>query len=76
MRAEKLREMQRARPFRPFRVHMSDGRSFEVTHPEVFFVTRHYLMLAYPTGVEVPEDVKQLAMMHITSVDDLSPAST
>ncbi len=34
MTIEQLRQMHQGRPFRPFRVHLADGRHFEVLHPE------------------------------------------
>jgi hypothetical protein len=34
MTIEQLRQMHQARPFRPFRVHMADGRHLDVAHPE------------------------------------------
>lgn len=34
MTVEKLREVHRARPFRPFVIHMADGRSVRVVSPE------------------------------------------
>ena len=34
MNLENLRELHQARPFRPFAIHMSDGRTFEIPHSE------------------------------------------
>jgi hypothetical protein len=34
MMAEQLKNVHSARPFRPFTIHMGDGRSFRVDHPE------------------------------------------
>jgi hypothetical protein len=34
MTIEQLREVYQAQPFRPFRLHLADGRSFEVPHTE------------------------------------------
>jgi hypothetical protein len=34
MTIEQLRKMLQARPFEPFDVHMADGRSLPVEHPE------------------------------------------
>ena len=34
MNIEKVRELHQASPFRPFVVHMSDGRNLRVDHPE------------------------------------------
>ncbi len=34
MTVEQLKAVHSARPFRPFTIHMGDGRSFRVDHPE------------------------------------------
>ena len=34
MTIEQLRRMHQTRPFHPFRVHMADGRHWDVVHPE------------------------------------------
>lgn len=41
MTSEKLHEVHSARPFRPFRMNLADGRRLDVRHPE---------MLAYRLG--------------------------
>ena len=42
MRVEELVQMQRTQSFRPYRIHMADGRHLDVEHPD--FVARS------PTG--------------------------
>ncbi len=39
MTIQKLREAHGARPFRPFIIHMADGREILVTHPEFMAVS-------------------------------------
>ena len=34
MTTEQLRKMHQARPFQPFDIHLADGRSLPVKHPE------------------------------------------
>ena len=34
MTIEQLRSVMEAQPFRPFTIHMADGRTFQVTHSE------------------------------------------
>jgi hypothetical protein len=34
MTANEIQELQRAQPFRPFRLHLADGRALDVEHPE------------------------------------------
>ena len=40
MRSEELRDHLRKRPFRPFRLILTDGRTFEVRHPELAVIGR------------------------------------
>lgn len=39
MRPEQLRERLQASPFRPFTIHMANGRSLHVRHPEMLSVS-------------------------------------
>jgi hypothetical protein len=34
MTVERLLELQRAQPFRPYRIHLADGKTLDVMHPE------------------------------------------
>ena len=34
MRVEELVQLHKAAPFRPFRIHLADGRHLDVEHPE------------------------------------------
>jgi hypothetical protein len=45
MRPEALRYLLNQRPFQPFRIHVSDGASYDVTHPEG--------AILLPTGVNI-----------------------
>ena len=38
MRADKIREAKQAQPFKPFVMHLADGREFSVNHPDFLFV--------------------------------------
>ncbi|MHB1425476.1 MAG: hypothetical protein ACYC3I_20095 [Gemmataceae bacterium] len=35
----------KAQPFRPFRIHLPSGRTFDVRHPEMVRVTKNHLLL-------------------------------
>jgi hypothetical protein len=39
MTIEQIRKMHQARPFEPFDVHLADGRSVPVEHPEMLAIT-------------------------------------
>jgi hypothetical protein len=38
MTIEQLRKMHQVRPFQPFDIHLADGRSLPVEHPEVLAI--------------------------------------
>ena len=40
MRPEDIREFLQRRPFQPFRLTLTDGRSYDVRHPELAMVGR------------------------------------
>lgn len=39
MTIERLRAVHQARPFRPFVLHMADGKKIRVNHPEIMSVS-------------------------------------
>jgi hypothetical protein len=68
--AEEIRNLQKQAPFRPFRLHMSDGRVFNIRHPEQFMVLRDKIVLGLPETAEILERTENLSMLHITSVEE------
>ena len=41
-------------PFRPFRIHLSDGRALEVRHPELVLVSRRSAHVFFPSARRPP----------------------
>jgi hypothetical protein len=39
MTTEQLRSVHRATPFRPFTIHLADGKSHLIPHPDFLFIT-------------------------------------
>lgn len=58
------------RPFQPLRLHLSDGRTFDVKHPDAAFPTKNAIYLATghdpATGEVTQREV--VGMLHVTSV--------
>jgi hypothetical protein len=70
MRAMKIREYLRSVPFRPFRVFLSDGSSYEVPHPEFAWITTNHFFIA--TGVDaegLPTREVTCDMLHVTRIE-------
>jgi hypothetical protein len=67
-----------ARPFRPFRAHLTNGETIDVRHPELAWVTRSTMVVAIPSAqrpVGVIDDYVTIALLHINKIDHL-PAQT
>jgi len=73
MRMHELQETLRKAPFEPFRIRLSDGRSFEVRHPEFAGLTRHSIFVGDPaTDEEGPERMVQCDLMHVVSIEPVN----
>jgi hypothetical protein len=77
MNAKDLLEIVRTRPFRPFKVHLSDGRVFEVRHPEQVLVSRSKMIVGVGEDQEyrVPDTFEHISLMHITGVTETDQPS-
>ncbi len=72
MRPDDLLQLLRARPFQPFRISLSDGKQYEVRHPETAIVSRSTVVLGIlgPQGPDGPvERVVHCALIHITQTE-------
>ncbi len=71
--AMQLRERMNETPFRPFRVTLSDGRSFTVPNHDVAFVKRN----SFEIGIDLDsrsfaQKYVECAILHITSIEDIT----
>ena len=72
MNANEIRDLLRSQPFEPLRLHLSDGASYDVPHPEMVLVTRYKIHLALPPSEgEMPERTVYLDPLHITRVEPI-----
>src|SRR5436853_4170535 len=77
MSHQDLLDLLRSRPFVPFRMYATDGRTYDVRHPDQALVLRTRVVLPVPTASDLPERSEQLALVHIIRAEELSaePAS-
>jgi hypothetical protein len=63
----------KAEPFRPFRVHMASGRTFDVRHPEMIKVLKSYALVFKFDGEnpELPDECESVSLMLAESVSHL-----
>ena len=68
-----FRKLLHASPFVPFRVHVSDGRTFDVPHPE--FVTYTKNTLFFPHNIDPAtgdhEHLAAVGLLHVTGTTPL-----
>ena len=75
MRPAEIRAHLRREPFRPIRIFVSDGSSYDVHHPELALVTRTEVVIALDPGDdEIPERSAYCDPMHITRIEPLAAA--
>jgi hypothetical protein len=48
MPSAELLQMLRNRPFAPFRIHLADGTTYEIRHPELVLVGTASAIVAFP----------------------------
>lgn len=65
----------REKPFKPFRLNTSDGKSFEVYHPEMVLLTKNRVTIAlHDRGIdldsELPSRVVVISPLHVASIED------
>ena len=63
----------RAEPFRPFRLNLANGRTFDVRHPELIKVLRNSVLIFKVTGdpPDLPDEWETISLLLIESISHL-----
>ncbi len=75
MPPQELRGLIRARPFVPFRLTLTDGRKFDVHHPDLVIVGTGVVIIGIPqAGTEDPfmERSITVSLLHVVSTEPLA----
>jgi hypothetical protein len=76
MTVQTFRELLAHRPFKPFRLVMSSGQSYDVRHPKMALLTRSDLLVGIDeTDEGVPAEFKICSLLHVTAIEPLSSTS-
>ena len=73
---EQIRRYTRAVPFEPFEIHMSDGRSYVVEHPDFMMMSKDLTMVYLEMEPDEDNNFQlrvALALDHITQITENSP---
>jgi hypothetical protein len=76
MTLQTFQDLLRERPFRPFRLVMSSGQSYDIRHPEMALLTRTDLLVGTNVADDgVPAEFKICSLLHVTAVEPLATAA-
>jgi hypothetical protein len=73
MIVEQLRQLHTARPFRPLEIHLADGRTLTVAHPEMLVQSQ----TGRTIGVAHPDDtIETIDLSLVTKIKPLANGSS
>ena len=77
MTVQTFRDLLTQKPFRPFRLVMSSGQTYEVRHPEMAMLTRTSILVGTDVADDgVPAEFKICSLLHVTAIEPLTTAAT
>lgn len=71
MRPETIQEFTRAQPFVPFRILLTNGKLFDVRHPDLAMATRNGVLVGRAANGDVPEGATTVSYFHSVKIDPL-----
>jgi hypothetical protein len=76
MRPEEIRELLRRQPFVPIRIHITGGKTYDISHPENIIIGRSRVDIGVGGDAEagVVDHVDSVSLLHIVRIEDLAPA--
>jgi len=73
MRPEELKELIRRQPFVPMRLYTTDGKTYDIRHPENVMVLRSRVDIGVGDPVTgIMDRVDFVSLLHIVRVEDLT----
>ncbi len=75
MRPDDILRLLHTQPFQPFRLHLSDGKAFDIRHPELAMVGRSIVAIGVRSSDEdelVFDHLVQCALAHITRTEPIN----
>ena len=70
-----LKQRVDAQPFKPFRICMTDGKTYDITNHDAMFVKRNAVMIGINLDADsIAERFAECAIIHIIRVEDLATA--
>ncbi len=79
MRPQHILEHLRVQPFQPFRLTLTDGRTYDVVHPELAMVGHSVVIIGVPrprAAEPVFDRAVTVALLHIMQIEPIPPVSS
>ncbi len=79
MRHEDLRQFLRQKPFRPFRVTLTDGATYDIRHPELVALGRSSVFIGFPKPGDpepVYDDYRVVSLLHVMQAQPVDTAES
>ena len=70
MHHKELLNLLNAEPFQPFRIHVSDGSSIQIDHPDQAIVTAYKVLIGVGGSGHFAERVEHCSLIHITRLEE------
>ncbi len=76
MRPEDIRELRDADPFIPFRICLTDGKSYDVPHRDFLMISRTVIDIGVASNpaTRVYDQIVRVSPLHIVRVENLQAA--
>lgn len=71
MTVQTFRELLDRRPFKPFRLIMSSGQTYEVRHPEMALLTRSDMLVGTNVEDGVPAEFRICSLLHVATIEPI-----
>ena len=71
MTVQTFRELLARRPFKPFRLVMSSGQTYDVRHPELAMLTRSDMLVGTNVEDGVPAEFRICSLLHVATVEPI-----
>jgi hypothetical protein len=79
MRAADVREFVRRQPFQPFRITLTDGRTYDVVHPELAMVGHRVVAVGLPRANGpnfIFDRLVTVSFLHIMQIEPIPSDTT
>jgi len=76
MRPDDVREFTLKRPFKPYRICTTDGRTYDIGHPDQAIVLRSRVVIGVGGRNGIGERTEHVALIHIVRIEEIEAQSS